>query len=107
MLKPGEMLNVDLKTSKGNISHFEDVAMFGWTEGILYFRDASFKEVTAQLAQWYDVRFSFNEPRNINKKYSGRYENETLDNVLKGLSFVDNFDYTINGKNVTIKFKKP
>ncbi len=107
LLKPGEMLTVDLNTGRRNVAGFEDVAIFGWTDGILYFKDAPFREVANRLEEWYDVQFTFNEQPQIDKKYSGKFVNETLDNVLKGLSFVDDFDYSIAGKNVTIKFREP
>ena len=35
-------------------------------------------------------------------KINGRYQNEKLDDILKGLSFVYGIKYTINGKNVTL-----
>jgi len=104
ILEPGEKVEIDLIDDLSEIKLLNKYESFGWTEGLLYFNEVSFEEVVKRLEQWYDVDIMV--VNNItSKKYSTTFKNENLENVLIGLSFVNDFDYEINGKNVTIKFK--
>lgn len=104
ILEPGEKVEFDLVDDSNEIKLLNKDESFGWAEGLLYFNENSFEEVVKRLEQWYDVDIKV--VNNVTtKKYSTRFKNENLENVLNGLSFVNDFDYEINGKNVTIKFK--
>lgn len=105
-LTPGNVVTIDLGTGKKTIKPYHSLSMFGWTSGTLFFKDTDFTEVISRLEEWYDVEIRIGNYSEIEKKYSGIYENESLENVLKGLSYINQFEYDINGKNVTINFKK-
>jgi ferric-dicitrate binding protein FerR (iron transport regulator) len=105
MLKPGEKVLIDLERNSGEIGLINEFESFGWTEGILYFSESPFEEVLRKLERWYDVDITLDNRKKIVKRYSATYTNESLENVLRGLSFVNDFDYEINGKNVKIKLK--
>lgn len=103
VLSPGEEIYFD-----ENNDHFLRVcnidAVTSWRDGVLYFSNASFDEVMVRLEMWYGVDFEIsNRPYEL-KHYTGKFINESLDNVLEGISFTNNFSYKINGKKVEIKF---
>lgn len=105
VLVPGEKVNIDLDNSIIAKSTFDDMEYFGWTKGILYFQEVSFDEVVDRLERWYGVFITVENMPSTNKKYSGHFENENLENVLEGLSFINKFDYSINNKKVMIQFE--
>ncbi|NJN26919.1 MAG: DUF4974 domain-containing protein [Cyclobacteriaceae bacterium] len=76
-----------------------------WKDGQLRLKNASLPNTITMLQRWYGIEIHcINEPSgswNVN----GTFDNEYLENVLNALSFSYGFDYTINGKNVDIKFK--
>lgn len=79
---------------------FDDV--LGWKDGIIQFNDATFPEVLKQLSRWYGVEFTIEDNLTIEGRYTGSFKNESLENVLKGVSFSSHFDFNINNKEVLI-----
>ncbi len=47
-----------------------------------------------------------NTTNESSRKWSitAKFDNESLENVLKSLSYSEKFDYSLNEKNVTIKY---
>lgn len=76
-----------------------------WKDGFLELKDASLAQTIEELERWYGVDMvCVNEP--IHKwNANGLFDNEYLDNVLRSLSFSQNFEYEIIGKNVNVTFK--
>ncbi len=86
---------------------FEGTEVLGWKDGILYFHDANFNEVKEKLEQWYGVTFIFEGvtyPKKLDpyKDFNASYQNESLETVLEGLSFIFNFSFKIKDKVVVI-----
>jgi len=104
-LTPGNALNIDLSNDKGQIVPYSDLIVFGWTYRVLYFEEVEFEEIVDRIESWYDVKIRLVDYRATEKKYSERYDNESLENVLQGLSYLNDFDFQIDEKNVSIKFK--
>lgn len=93
----------DHSFSKSNIDYLTEVA---WKDGALHFENDPFIEIVKALELNYGVEFMMDPRLNkINDTYTGTFKNESLDNVLKVLSFSMNFNYEINGKKVLIKSK--
>ena len=107
ILSPGHELHCDLLKDSYLIDEFNVSAVAGWKDGILYFENASLHEMTSKLESWYDVTIATENKSNQNLKnwsYSGKFEKQTLDNVLHGIGYVEKFTYKIDGKNVTLMF---
>tara|TARA_R110001592_G_scaffold105385_3_gene296271 strand:+ start:4093 stop:5082 length:990 start_codon:yes stop_codon:yes gene_type:complete len=102
-LMPGEMATAQQNgfsdLSKGK---FDPAQTTLWKEGKIRFKSKPFKEILQSLETWYGVRFEMK--RDENRKVSGLFNNESLEDILTGLSFSLDFDYQINQKNVVIKF---
>ncbi|MDW7692408.1 FecR domain-containing protein [Flammeovirgaceae bacterium SG7u.111] len=75
-----------------------------WSKGILFFENVDFNELVDQLEQWYGVEFIVQKGNISSKKsFKGRFENESLEEVLENISFAGKFDFEIKGKKVIIK----
>lgn len=79
---------------------YDDV--FAWKDNVISFKNATFKEVTSRLESWYGVEFSISEDFNAKKDYSGKFENQSLEEVLIGLSFIYDFNYKIKDNRILI-----
>ena len=102
-LSPGEQVLYDKE--KFNRSSFNEEEVIAWKDGILYFNHAAFNEIILRLERWYGVQISVKNQPKKTKHYSGRFNNESLENVLKGIGFINDFDFIISGKKVIITFK--
>lgn len=102
-LVPGEMASV----VKGNDSaltkeKFDPAVTTLWKEGKIRFQSKPLSEILQSLETWYGVRFetkAFSD-----RKVTGLFNNESLEDILTGLSFSLGFDYDIDEKNVRINY---
>lgn len=106
-LDPGEIAAFD--KARKELSHqgrFDPNEQWGWKEGILYFNEDNFLMVITKLERWYGVDIVvLNQDTAEGWNYSARYDNVSLNNVLKGISYTKSFDYEINDTTVYIRFK--
>ncbi len=103
-LIPGQEFQFDKVGNEKRVMSFNLETAIAWKEGRLIFDNASLPEVVQILEEWYGVKFSLANAENVSWKFSGDYQNQILDNVLNSISFIEKFEYEINGKNVKLKF---
>lgn len=103
LLVPNEMGRYSAMNNKIEKTSFDPTSLFGWKEGVIYFKDANFKEVRERLEQWYGVTFLIEKSIDSKRDFTGTYKNKSLSTVLEGMSFVYDFEFEINDKLVIIK----
>ncbi|UCS95457.1 FecR domain-containing protein [Echinicola marina] len=101
-LSPLEMVSYRKSDNELVKVKFDPEEVMGWKDGIIKFENTDHKEVFKILEEWYDVKIQVEDNVKFKGGINGRYENEILDNVLKGLSYSENFKYKIENKKVTI-----
>lgn len=75
---------------------------FGWKDKILYFNHATFDKVVDELERWYGVEIVVTSDFSSRGTYSGEFKNPTLAQVLHSISYVYRFQFTIDGKKITL-----
>lgn len=103
-LNPGQQLSFDLANSKADIEKFSVFKSTAWKDGILVFENAGLNEVIYSLEKWYGVHITLVNATDVNWNFSGEYQNQILETVLNSMSYAEEFEYEINGKNVELKF---
>ncbi|MBK1439538.1 DUF4974 domain-containing protein [Parapedobacter sp. ISTM3] len=73
-----------------------------WKDNRLIFDDQSLDEIAHTLERWYGVQISVASPALGRQRYTGEFDNSSLQNILKSLAFAIRFQYQINGSDVTI-----
>src|SRR5690606_20421719 len=96
-LVPGEQLNYNRNSGDMVVNTFDLEGVTAWKEGVILFKDAGFNEFIDQLEGWYGVDFQIYGSPSTEWKVNGRYQNEKLDDILVGLSFVYGLEYKIQG----------
>ncbi len=95
------------KESFNEISSFNSDEDIGWKDGIIYFNKAGFIAVINKLESWYNVNFEIkNDPLTI-WSYTGKFQNQNLENVLNSIGFSQEFTFEIEKEKIIIKFKTP
>lgn len=104
ILSPGEMATVVKGSNTMSKASFDFKEKIAWKDGILFFKDADYEEITQRLENWYAVDITSNRQPG-NWKFNVTFEkNATLENILISLQFAYDFEYVINGKDVNLKF---
>lgn len=107
LLNPGEGIVFNRENKAVKEVRFNPLEELSWKDGILYFKDVDFHEIVEELETWYGVEIQVADMKQTdrNKLFTGEYDNESLQNVLEGLSFTKNFDFSIEHDIVIIKFR--
>ncbi len=88
------------------VKKFDYLDKVGWKDGALVFKNNSMTEILGKLEDWYGVDIKVSGDLDNGFHYTGTYKNETLEEVLYGISFVHDFDFTIEENTLQI-FVKP
>ena len=84
---------------------FDKLEELGWKDGIMHFKEAEFQEIKSTLENWYGVKIEVSGAINEDFHYTASYINQSLTEVLQGISFVQKFEYSISGDTVKINFQ--
>jgi ferric-dicitrate binding protein FerR (iron transport regulator) len=101
VLSPGRAAIVN-RQGEFRVEEFDYETKVGWKDGILVFKDDSLPDILKKLEDWYGVEFLINEDLGSTHSYSGRYQNESLEEVLRGIAFVHKFTYKTQGDTIRI-----
>ncbi len=104
ILNPGKSVIV-IQNGELKVQEFHYVDKAGWKDGILVFDNSSFSEIVKKLEDWYGVELKVVVKSMNQIHYTSKYKNQTLENVLQGISFVYHFEHKIVGETVEIYFK--
>ncbi len=104
-LVPGEVLNINLENQKLNKGQFDEEKSMAWTRKTILFDHAPISEIIRVLENWYGIEIIFiNRPKK-DLTVSGLFRDQTLENVLEGLSYSARFEFEIQKDEVNIIFK--
>jgi transmembrane sensor len=90
-----------IDTSSVDVSRFIE-----WKDDILRFERKPLSQVIIQLEDWYGVDIAIKNKAIEGCLITGKYESETLENVLKSFQFMLKGNYTMTGKKITLTGKE-
>jgi len=105
LLIPGEQMSFVKSSNEIFKGSFNVDGTIAWKDGVIVFNEVNFYQFIEKLEKWYDVNFQVFGPYPANWTFNGRYENEELEDILIGVQFVYDLDYSIQGNNIILKFK--
>lgn len=101
-LTENQMAAFDKYKLKLDISQFNKTAQTGWKDGILYMEKADFPTVVTTIERWFDVQVVLQHRPDDSWRFSGAFNNQSLEYILRALSYPNQFSYRIQNKTVTI-----
>lgn len=101
-LQAGEMVKFNESSRTKQQGSFDVRAVTAWRDGLIFFQKAGMEEVISKLSDWYGVEIQITGQRKQVWSVTAEYENQTLENVLKSLSYVHKFTFEIDSKRVSI-----
>jgi len=92
--------------SMGRLTHIPAdtsvVVETAWVENKLVFDNESFEEAAPKIERWYNVQINFSDAKIKEVHFSGKFENETIQQVLDYLSMIGPCHYSMHGNKVII-----
>ncbi|MCX6327048.1 MAG: DUF4974 domain-containing protein [Bacteroidia bacterium] len=73
-----------------------------WKENRLVFDNEPFSSLVVKIERWYDVKIIVNYPELNSARFTGKFDKETLEQVLNALIAVTPFNYNIKQNLITI-----
>ncbi|WP_186758041.1 FecR family protein [Echinicola salinicaeni] len=104
-ITPEEAVFYNRKTNALSKDFYDYELLVGWKEKILKFQDAKYEEVFEQLSNWYDVTFIIEKDVKLEGDYTGRFEDQSLKNVLMGMEYSAGIKFEIQGHKILVKSK--
>jgi transmembrane sensor len=106
-LVPNEQATFDEATGRIEKKKVDVHTSIAWKEGIIQFDQVELQEAATLLERWYGVTITFeNEDSKHCKIASGKYQDESLINILKSFEYILNIEYeVVNGNQITLKGK--
>jgi transmembrane sensor len=90
-----------------NISENIDLEKFvSWKDNKLIFKNEPLESLSIKLERWYNVSINIQEPELKKSRYTGTFENETIEQAIKALSISLPFEYKIDKNQIEIIKKK-
>ncbi|MCG6190716.1 FecR family protein [Maribellus maritimus] len=104
ILAPGQQLIFDKQNASVSIGNFNENYELSWKNKELVFQLTPFDDVINELEKWYDIKILYDQESFKTETLTVRFEKyETLENVLKVMSKVNEFNYSIENKQIKIK----
>jgi transmembrane sensor len=104
MLKPSQKLtNSKILNQSFFIEDVDVTPYIAWTKGIVYFENEKMSEIIKKLERQFNVQI-VNESDILGElRFTGMFDKEGIDLVLKTIQTHTYFNYTKNGKTIIIK----
>ena len=101
-----EKEKVNILWNAGGITRveFDEDEVLGWTRKLIVFNETALPEAIRVLENWYGVSIKLENQPGPNLYISGKFYDETLQNVMDGLKHTVQLDYEIAGETVNVKF---
>lgn len=100
ILKPGDLFAYRKSDQTYTKEQFEKDAPYAWRDGIIYFQRADVHEVAQTLEDWYDVTITIEQDSLIQGTLVHKFDATelTLEQALRGISLVSNYQFEPSGK---------
>ena len=104
VLFPDEQVLFNTKTSEFILKKTDANYYSGWSKGYIFFNNMKLEKAFTQLEKWYNVSIECNSPEISNRTIQSKYQNESLEFILKDMEFIFDLKYEyINDTSIVIK----
>lgn len=105
-LEVGEGVKITPDKKKYDKGPINKEQVLAWTNKTIYFDKTPIAEAIRILENWYGIEVELKNQPPANLLLTGRFKDETLENVLEGLGYTSKIGYAIKDKKVEIIFDK-
>ena len=104
-VKPNEKVTYDKRTGELNLESTRNRIETVWIEKKLVFRHDSLKDVFKCLERKFGVTFTVNDENILKDVYTGVFDEENIESILRILQVHSGFEYKIENADISISLK--
>ncbi len=102
-VKPNELAAWDKNSKRLAVSAVDVANYIAWKDGILIFKHMKFKDIIKKMERHFNVKIK-NQNQKLNEEvFTARFENSTVEHVLKSFKSLYGINYSIINNEITIK----
>lgn len=105
-VKPNEKVIYDKRTGKLNLKRTSNRIETAWLQKKMVFRHDKLQDVLNALERRFGVTFVTDNDKMLQDAYTGIFDDESIDNILKVLQLHYGFQYKIDGTEIFIETKE-
>lgn len=102
ILKPNQKASLLKSGQNLNISTVKTENYTAWVDGILLFKNESFENIIKKLERSYDKKITINYQKIKKEKFTGQFDIESIEDVLKTFKSNTFFNFTIKENEIII-----
>jgi ferric-dicitrate binding protein FerR (iron transport regulator) len=103
VLSPTEMASYSQNENQFRVSIFDEKEVLSWSDGTLYFNNATMEEFVAKLERWYGVEIVMARKTPVKKGIVGEFKDLSLEEILMGTHEASEFSYEFKNGKVIIR----
>lgn len=103
-LEKGQAIQIKQGSERARVYTFDEDLILAWTNKTIVFKNTSIWQIKKMLENWYGVNIRFTNSPESDLEISGRFVDQSLENVLKGLSHSARFEFVIKDDQVFLTF---
>lgn len=92
-------LKLDTLNVEANSGLIPEVA---WIQNKIVFVNEPFGDLAKRMGRWYNINITIEDSTLLNERFTGAFENETLEEALGALQFTYNFKYRMDQNKILI-----
>lgn len=103
-VKPNEQVSIKKNQSQEtNLTiPAETFPILGWKEGWLIFNETPVSEVLKKLERWHGINFEVHDPEILNQKFSARFHEESITQILEMMKGIALLQYELKDKTAIL-----
>lgn len=106
MLKPNQKATYSEEAETIKVKNVESKPYRSWTNGTLIFNDTPMDDVIKKLEYFFNVEIVVNTPSVLKYRFSATLENNSIEQIMKYLSYSSPIEYVFTKNKITITQKK-
>jgi ferric-dicitrate binding protein FerR (iron transport regulator) len=105
LLFPSQKCTFNKTTEKKSVHKVDLAHELAWRDNRLSFKNETFFQIAKKIERHYDVNVVFQDGSLTEKRFTGEFDNETIEDVLETFQEWSSFEYTIENKVINLKSK--
>ncbi|ETN96099.1 FecR family protein [Zhouia amylolytica] len=105
-LKPSQKATFNKVSTELVVAEVKSDEIIAWQKGVLVFNETPMKQVISDLERKYDVVFEIGSPSLLEYKYTGTFNNLTIEEVVKLLKYSSPVNYDMKGNQILLSMEK-